>query len=247
MSVIVLALAGFVVGFALDETVARLSREPFEHRHEVQTHEGEEPHPEHGISLDLNSEAGTVVLPWSLTGGASYRRIIVVALTVVLFALVGRQYAGHPLDMTIVAAYVAALLVCAATDIIAYRVPNAISYPAIVGALLIGMLMPGASRLEVAAGGLLAGGIFLVCALLPGAPMGIGDVKLACFIGFALGLIYVVQAMLIMAISGGAVAAVLLVKQRMGRRDVSYMFYAPFISFGAIVILLVNGTAFRAI
>lgn len=194
-------------------------------------------------TLDIAGESGQVALPWSLTGGRGYRRAVVVALTAVLFALVGRAYAGQAPAMLVAAAYVSVLLTCAATDIIAYRVPNVVSYPAIVGALLIGLLWPGADRLSVAGGGVLAGGLFLACALLPGAPMGMGDVKLALFIGFALGLVLVVQALLVMAITGGAVALVLLVLKVLRVRQVTYMFYAPFIATGAIVVLLMQGSA----
>lgn len=239
-----MTLAGFCVGFALDELILRLAREPFERRDADADAEGDDAAHPGAAGLHLSSEAGAVALPWSLTGGSLYRRIVVVALTALLFALVGRQYAGQVPEMLIAAAYVSVLLVCAATDVIAYRVPNVVSYPAIGAALIIGMLAPGADRLSVVGGGLLAGGLFFACALLPGGPMGMGDVKLALFIGFALGFTLVVQAMLVMAISGGIVAAVLLLLKLAGRRRVNYMFYAPFIALGAIVVLLTQGTVF---
>ncbi|MHB8683624.1 MAG: prepilin peptidase [Dehalococcoidia bacterium] len=243
MSVLIMTVAGFCVGFALDELILRLAREPFERRDAGAEGEGDAPAAGHP-PLDLHSEAGVVALPWSLTGGSMYRRVLVVVMTALLFALVGRQYAGHVPAMLVAAAYVSVLLVCAATDVIAYRVPNVVSYPAIVAALLIGMVAPGADRLSVVGGGLLAGGLFFACALLPGAPMGMGDVKLAIFIGFALGFGLVVPAMLVMAISGGIVAAVLLLLKLAGLRRVNYMFYAPFIALGAIVVLLTQGTVF---
>jgi leader peptidase (prepilin peptidase) / N-methyltransferase len=240
-----MTIVGFCLGFVLDEMISRLAREPFERREAdaaaklADDLDAAAPAP----TLDLASEVGQVALPWSLTGGSMVRRVIVVATTAVLFALVGREYAGHVPAMLVVAGYVSVLLICAATDIIAYRVPNVVSYPAIVGALLLGLLWPGADRLSVAGGGLLAGGLFLACALLPGGPMGMGDVKLALFIGFALGFIFVVQAMLVMAITGGIVASLLLVLKLLRVRQVTYMFYAPFISAGAIFVLLAQGAA----
>ena len=236
-----MAVIGVCVGFVLDEVIARLAREPFEHP-DVQAAADEAT--QSSGSLDLSSEAGVVALPWSLEGGSLLRRAIVVGLTGALFALAGRQYAGPPGTLAVVAAYISVLLICASTDIIAYRVPNVVSYPAILGALTIGLLVPGSDRVSMAAGGLLAGGIFLLCAMLPGAPMGMGDVKLVLFVGFALGFLFVVQAMLVMAISGGLVATVLLVMKVFGRRNITYMFYAPFISLGAIVVLLTQGTVF---
>jgi len=237
-----MALLGFIVGFGLDEAIARLAREPFERR-EADTSPGDEQEAHHGL-LDLGGEAGVMALPWSLTGGSLLRRLLVVAATTALFATAGSRYEGHPWAMLVAAGYIAVLIVCASTDIIAYRVPNAISYPAIVAALLIGLFTPGTDRASMGFGALLAGGLFLGCAILPGAPMGMGDVKLALFIGLALGLLLVVQAMLIMALAGGAVATALLVVKVLGRRNISYMFYAPFISIGAITVLLTQGTVF---
>jgi MFS family permease len=57
--------------------------------------------------------------------------------------------------------------------------------------------------------------------------------------GIAIG--YFVGAAL--AIAGGIVAAVLLAFKLIGRRNIVYMFYAPFISLGAAVVLLVQGAA----
>jgi prepilin signal peptidase PulO-like enzyme (type II secretory pathway) len=46
-----------------------------------------------------------------------------------------------------------------------------------------------------------------------------------------------------MAITGGLVATVLLVLKVLRVRQVTYMFYAPFISAGAIFVLLAQGAA----
>jgi leader peptidase (prepilin peptidase)/N-methyltransferase len=243
LTIALMALLGVVVGFALDEVIARLAREPFERGEEGAEPEGPEAEGGHRAGLDLASEVGQVTLPWSLASGWMIRRVAVVAATAALFALVGRQYAGHVPAMLVVAGYVSVLLICSATDIIAYRVPNVVSYPAIVAALLLGLLWPGVDRVSVLGGGALAGGLFLACALLPGAPMGMGDVKLALFIGFVLGFSAVIGAMLVMAIAGGIVAAVLLAFKVLGRRNIVYMFYAPFISLGAAFVLLVQGAA----
>ena len=75
--------------------------------------------------------------------------------------------------------------------------------------------------------------------------MGMGDVKFAFFVGFALGLTFVVPAMLIMAISGGFAAAVMLVTRLRSRGDP--IPYAPFIAGGMLVVMLMEGTAFRTL
>lgn len=238
MAVLIMILIGFAAGFVLDELIARLSREPYE-RPDMD----DEPGPESGAPIKLASETGSVAMPRALTTASGYRRIAVVAATTVVFALVGLQYDGDGLHVAIVAAYMCVLIVCTATDLLAYRVPNAATYPAIIAALIIGMTLHGADRLDVAFGGLLAGGLLFIPALLTGGAMGMGDVKLALFVGFALGISLTVPALLVMAISGGAVAAVLLVTRVRGRGDP--IPYAPFIATAAAFIMLTSGTAFH--
>lgn len=240
MTVIVMAFVGFIAGFPVDTLIARLAREPFE-RGVVE----EDDLRLKKSPLALNSETGAFAMPSLLTTASWYRRAVVVALTTVVFALLGRAYAGDDLHVAIVAAYAAVLIVCAGTDVLAYRVPNIVTYPAIVGAIAIGLAIPNAQRFDVIAGGILFGGLLFVPSLITGGAMGMGDVKLAFFVGFALGLAYVVPAMLIMAIAGGIGAAVMLVTRVRGRGDP--IPYAPFIAAGALVVMLMQGTAFRAL
>ncbi len=234
-----MALVGFVVGFALDSLLARLAREPYERREIEEEDLRLKSDP---TAFDLSSEAGSFEMPAALTTGSAYRRGIVVIATVVLFALVGRQYQGDALHVAIVAGYVAALIVCTGTDVLAYRVPNVITYPAILAAIVIGMIMPDANRGNVWAGGLVCGGTFLAMAIATRGGMGMGDVKLAFFVGFALGLTFGVISLLITALAGGAIAIVLMVTRLRSRRDP--IPYAPFIALGALYVLLVQGTAF---
>ena len=68
------------------------------------------------------------------------------------------------------------------------------------------------------------------------------DARLAFFVGLALGLTLVVPAMLVMAISGGLAAAILLATRLRGKGDP--IPYAPFIAGGMLVAMLLSGTAF---
>ena len=237
-----MAVAGFAVGFVLDSMIARLAREPFE-RHEVEDDDLRLQKP--GALIELASETGAFAMPRALTSGSVYRRTVVVNTTALLFALIGVQYADSITSLAIVAAYVAALIVCTGTDVLAYRVPNVISYPAILGALAIGMVHPDANRLDVLAGGGMTGGVFLVMSIVTRGGMGMGDVKLAFFTGFALGLTLAVPALLLTAILGGVVAVVLLITSIRDRRDP--IPYAPFIAIGAAVVFLLGGTAFATV
>ena len=243
MTIIIMAIVGMITGFVLDELIARLAREPYE-RGDV---EDDIPHGKHsGASpLELSSETGAIEMPRLLTTGSPYRRIAIVLATTAIFALLGRQYHGEDWHLAIVAFYASVLIICTATDILAYRVPNAVTYPAIIGTFIIGMLVPGTNRLDVIAGGLIFGGLLFVPSILTGGAMGMGDVKLAFFVGFALGRTFVVPAMLIMAMSGGLAAAILLITKLRGKGDP--IPYAPFIAGGALVAILIQGTAFYSI
>ncbi len=234
---------GFIAGFVLDELIARLAREPYERGDFDDDADSQDP--TSAAALELRSEMGALDMPRLLTTGAWYRRAIVVAAATALFAALGRQYQGDDLHLTIVAFYASVLLICTATDILAYRVPNAVTYPAIIGTFILGMVISDANRLDVTFGGLLFGGLLFVPSLLTGGAMGMGDVKLAFFVGFALGLTFVVNAMIIMAIAGGAIAALLLITRIRSKGDP--IPYAPFIAAGAIITMLLRGTAFRAV
>jgi prepilin signal peptidase PulO-like enzyme (type II secretory pathway) len=234
-----MALAGLAAGFVLDELIARLAREPFE-RGEVE--EDDLRLKSDANALDLASETGAFDMPAALTTGSAYRRVVVVATTALLFGLIGLRYEGDALHIAIVAGYVAALIVCTGTDVLAYRVPNVITYPAIIAAIVIGMTMSDANRGGVWAGGLITGGTFLAMSIATRGGMGLGDVKLAFFVGFALGLSFGILAMLITAIGGGIIAVLLMLTRIRSRRDP--IPYAPFISLGAAYIMLMQGTAF---
>ncbi|MEX2225708.1 MAG: A24 family peptidase [Dehalococcoidia bacterium] len=237
----IMAIVGVLAGFGLDEAIARLSREPYERADADEDDESpldeESPH-----RLALGSEAGALAMPRALTSASMYRRTIVVGVTALLFALAGHQYESEPLHVAIVAAYAAVLIVCTGTDLLAYRVPNVVTYPAIIAAVTIGLVMPDANRANVLVGGALVGGTFLLMSILTRGGMGMGDVKLAFFTGFGLGLSFGISALLLTAIGGGVIAVILLVTRIRDRRDP--IPYAPFIAAGAMFILLTQGAAF---
>jgi hypothetical protein len=191
VTALIMSLLGFATGFVLDDLIARLAREPYQRGEldeddlRLKKHDGR--------TLDLSSEAGALDMPLLLTTRSWVRTAVVVGATAALFGLVGRTYGGDVWEVTVVAAYVSVLIVCTSTDVLAYRVPNVITYPAILLALTLGLTLPGASRLDAAAGGLLFGGVLLLPWFLTNGAMGLGDVKLAFFVGFALGLKLVVH------------------------------------------------------
>ncbi len=246
MPVVTMAIVGVACGFVLDYLVSRLAREPYE-----RTDHGDaaEPAPRASEVAQLAiapARARSSEMPSLLTTHALYRTAVIVTVTAAVFSLIGLRYrGGGDVQFAVAAFYASVLIVCASTDVLSYRVPNSVTYPAIVGAFIIGMVIPGANRLDVTAGGLVFGGLLFVPSILTGGAMGMGDVKLALFVGFALGLTFVVPAMLVMAMSGGLAAVLLIATGLRGKGDP--IPYAPFIAGGALLVLLLQGTAFRVI
>jgi prepilin signal peptidase PulO-like enzyme (type II secretory pathway) len=237
MHALVLALIGLPAGLLLDRLVVRLAV-PFD--------DDEEEEPQEPSVLEkarhIGAEAGSLVIDAEEPAGGWLRRLLVVAATIALFAAAGARY-SEPGHLAIVTAYLCALIVCAATDVLVYRVPNAVTYPAILCALLLAAVMPDTSLVSALAGAGLAGGALIVPALFTGGlGMGMGDVKLAAFAGLALGFVFVIPALLVMALSGGLVASLLMIFRL--RRRGEPIPYAPFISFGAAAALLLQGTVF---
>jgi prepilin signal peptidase PulO-like enzyme (type II secretory pathway) len=136
----------------------------------------------------------------------------------------------------------AALLMCTATDLLRFRVPNVITYPGTVLALGAALLMPNGDLLDALLAALLGGAVFFFLAIVTSGGIGLGDAKLAVLIGAGLGLPIAYHAMLIGVITAGIVMVLLLVVGLVGRRQ--SLPYAPFLALGAIAMMLLEGTAF---
>ena len=106
----------------------------------------------------------------------------------------------------IIPALAAAVAVCAAiSDVKEQRIPNLLTYPALIAGLLLQGILHGWKGLLLGAGGcLLFGGVFLLFYLVRG--MGAGDVKLAAALGAIVGFPATFQLMFLTALAGGALA-----------------------------------------
>ena len=141
-----------------------------------------------------------------------------------------------------VSALVVALLICTATDLLRYRVPNAITYPATLLALLAALVMPGADFQSALLAFVLAGISFLAIALATNGGFGLGDVKLAALIGAALGLQASYQALFLGIFAGGLILLALFLVGAVGRKQA--VPYAPFLALAAVAVVLTQGAAF---
>ena len=159
--------------------------------------------------------------------------IIAAAVGVLLWWRIGPQLSLAPASLA-----AALLLLIAAIDLDRRLVLNEL---VLVGALFaLGVALSGGSSrlLSALAGGAAGLGLFLILALIQRRGMGMGDVKLAGMIGLLLGYPEVLNALLLGIVLGGFVAAGLLIARRVARRGT--IAYAPFLSAGAIVTLLLR-------
>jgi prepilin signal peptidase PulO-like enzyme (type II secretory pathway) len=178
-------------------------------------------------------------LPWQVEPWTSRVRWGVVLLLPAFMAVAGSRF--DIAQALMVSLLVGALLVCTATDLLRYRVPNVITYPSIVVALLAAVFMPDADLQAAVIAALAAGACFFVLAVITRGGLGLGDVKLAVLIGALLGL-HAVVAIFWGVIAGGFVIFVLYATGVVGRKEP--VPYAPFLALAAIGVALLQGAAF---
>lgn len=110
-----------------------------------------------------------------------------------------------------IAAMAAAVAVSAAvSDLRQRKIPNVLTYPAMLGGLAIQTAVYGwKGILWSIGGGLLFGGIFFLFYMVRA--MGAGDVKLAAALGCIVGITFSFQVMFATAVAGGVLAVVYMV------------------------------------
>jgi prepilin signal peptidase PulO-like enzyme (type II secretory pathway) len=184
--------------------------------------------------------AGTRTLPWQEGRWPDRVRLLVVACIPALMAVAGWRF--EPLQAALVSVFLVALLVCTGTDLIDFRVPNVVTYPATALALAAALVLPDGNVVSGAIAALLGGGIFLVMAVITRGGLGLGDVKLAVLIGAALGFPTAYQAFALGVVAGGIAIAILFFGGVVSRRQA--VPYAPFLALAATAMLLANGAVF---
>jgi prepilin signal peptidase PulO-like enzyme (type II secretory pathway) len=142
-----------------------------------------------------------------------------------------------PAQALLATAYVAVLVTATWTDLRARRIPNALTLPASVAALALAVWQGAALP---AFGGAVIGALAFIL------PMGLygmsaaggGDVKLAFFLGAALGLPALLGALFWAGLAGSVIVLGGLATRRLTRR--SPVPFAPFLAVGGLVALLVH-------
>ncbi len=174
------------------------------------------------------------------------RRVLLVeAMTGLLFVLLWYRVGSPPYGLSLpedfsrlllVTLYTCFFIVIFFIDLERHLVLNRVIYPAIVVALLAIPLTPNHDAAELLGGGAIGFGVLFLIAFIYPAGMGMGDVKLAAFIGLVVGFPSVFAALLISFVAGGLVGGGLLLTGLRGRKDL--IPFAPFLVTGGMAAML---------
>jgi leader peptidase (prepilin peptidase)/N-methyltransferase len=232
VAIIAAALAGLLVGSFLNVVVYRLPRGESLLRPRSRCP---------GCETAIAPYDNIPVVSWLLLRGRcrhcrapiSARYPLVEAATAVLYALVvvaKDDAVGIALGLLLVTALVPITLI----DLELRLIPNRITLPAAVAALIAGVVFDLDFVPEQLIAGAAAGGFFLLAALAYPRGMGMGDVKLAGLIGLYLGRA-VAPAIFVALIAGVLVGAGIIARKgaQEGRRTA--VPFGPFLALGALV------------
>lgn len=197
----------------------------------------------HRVRQDLSYPPPLILLPLAGAFLTSWRVVRTIGFEVavaLLFMALAVHY-GQTTQLTLSIVYSSVLLAIGYIDWDYRLVPNRLSYPGIVLALLAALLWPGAGVgfRSAAIGGAVALVIFVLLQLLGRGALGTGDTKLALLIGLMRGFPGVFDALLLGVLLGGLAAVVALLVFRRGRKE--YIAYAPYLALGAIASFFLTG------
>ncbi|HEU0072745.1 MAG TPA: A24 family peptidase [Dehalococcoidia bacterium] len=125
------------------------------------------------------------------------------------------------------------LMMIAAMDLLTFKVPNALVYPAIAFALAVTAILDPGLLPSSLAGGATALAIMVVLAVLQRGAMGMGDVKAACFSGCVLGIKGGAFSLLFGFVAAGIIALPIILLGLRSRKD--RLPLAPFLVAGAFI------------
>lgn len=173
-----------------------------------------------------------------------------------LWGLVATR-SGFTMQGAAIAVYLAILVLISVIDLATRRIPNVVVLPAAALALLLAAAGIGPRWTAALIGGAVGVGFFGAVYLLGvaflhrlgsravghGPALGLGDVKLALFIGLAVGYPAIVTALLAGTLAGAAGAVVVIIRQIVERRyqPLAAMAYGPYLALGAAIALLTRG------
>lgn len=133
--------------------------------------------------------------------------------------------------------FLGAILIAAAfIDLEHYIIPDQLLLVGLLGGVVLGQIAGDVGILSSLIGSVAAGGFLLAVAVASKGGMGMGDVKLAAVSGLYLGWPSMVLALFFATVSGGIVAALLLIFGVKGRKDA--IPFGPFLAAGTLAAVL---------
>ena len=235
MPVVLAALSGLIVGSFLNVVAYRLPR-----RESLVSPGSRCP----GCGTAIRPYDNIPVLGWVFLRGRcracgeqiSPRYPIVEALTGTLaVAVVLVKHSTH--DVVLGLMLVGVLLPIALIDLEHRVIPNVITAPAAVAAIVIGLALKPSGVSEQLIAGAAAGGFLLVFVLAYPRGMGMGDVKLAAVLGLYLGR-SVAVAVLVAVLAGAVAGGVIMAKLGVAKGRKIAVPFGPFLAAGGLVALL---------
>jgi leader peptidase (prepilin peptidase) / N-methyltransferase len=152
-------------------------------------------------------------------------------------------YFGPTQALAAVLFYFCLLLAISIIDMEHSLILNVLVFPGMVIAMILSALATFTNIVDFAPslagsgiGGAVGFGLFLLIALLSRGGMGLGDVKMAAFLGMMLGFPLVLVGIFMAIISGGLVAITLLITRKKGRKQA--VPFGPFLALGGFAALL---------
>jgi leader peptidase (prepilin peptidase) / N-methyltransferase len=172
------------------------------------------------------------------------RSPVVLVGTALLAALVAASQASFALGV-LRGVLVLVLVPCAVIDVESRIIPNRLTGPAALSALVLGLAVDSAHepRRLVWAG--LAGGFLLLAALAHPSGMGMGDVKLLGVMGLFLGRAVIVG--LVLALIGNVIAGLVIARRR-GLREArkTLLPFGPYLAVGGILAAFIGDPVIHA-
>lgn len=167
----------------------------------------------------------------------SRRYPLVEAVTGALFAAVVIARRDDAADLLLGLVLVSFLIPLALIDLDTRLLPNRLTLPAAIAAVVLGTLLDPSGEVERLIAGAGAGGFFLLTALAHPRGMGMGDVKLAAVLGLFLG--REVAVAVLVALVVGVVAGVAIMRRKgVGEGRRTAVAFGPFLALGGLIALL---------
>jgi leader peptidase (prepilin peptidase)/N-methyltransferase len=175
--------------------------------------------------------------------GARYP--IVEAVTAALFAAVAAVHLHNTAMLVMGLVLVAFLVPIAAIDLDTKKIPNKLTLPAAVLAVVLGTALDPGGEVERLIAGAAAGGALLLPSLLAPGGMGMGDAKLVGVLGLFLG-VWVLPAFFVAFASGTIVGIGMIVRKGVHASRKTPIPFGPFLALGGVVGLLAGNEIVNA-